>query len=455
MSKKLVWVVDASLKAGSGTRQVVILTYATDREDFIRQVEAHFARTGDQGQFLLAPLDASTYFERHGKVWLLYHIKSLGNAVKIVPLDDTAQQITREPENHLLAHTLAITPLDAQLGRHPTRFAPDNLFSLLWPQEAIPANRFDPDWQHWQPPTFDPPESDPKMSAKDRQIFGDPLPVLHVYFLADSARCFNFPVTNDSEYRCECLYLGQLAEKYEAVAPYLLEIIPGQTNPLRALFSQKGAIPQAASWDDETGIIIHSRQPFAKVINHLRKFSFIKDEAGVWRFFRFYDPQTLRHYLSSIATEADKLAHFFGAEERIIHAFGSGRGEDFIYYQLKDLSAKPIPIVMSDREQDGMKEVRWRESQEEILQHLRAHHTDLLTEADDDRLRETMEQGLQSGYDSQISVMQYVVCAFAAARAGQDFTRIEPQITAQYTTGDEKGNRLWEVFMEHHTQGNR
>lgn len=381
MSKKLVWVVDASLKAGSGTRQVVILTYATDREDFIRQVEAHFARTGDQGQFLLAPLDASTYFERHGKVWLLYHIKSLGNAVKIVPLDDTAQQITREPENHLLAHTLAITPLDAQLGRHPTRFAPDNLFSLLWPQEAIPANRFDPDWQHWQPPTFDPPESDPKMSAKDRQIFGDPLPVLHVYFLADSARCFNFPVTNDSEYRCECLYLGQLAEKYEAVAPYLLEIIPGQTNPLRALFSQKGAIPQAASWDDETGIIIHSRQPFAKVINHLRKFSFIKDEAGVWRFFRFYDPQTLRHYLSSIATEADKLAHFFGAEERIIHAFGSGRGEDFIYYQLKDLSAKPIPIVMSNKEIEGMDEVKRRQRFDDQAAYILDTHPELTANA--------------------------------------------------------------------------
>ncbi len=433
MSQQTVWIGEASLKAGSGTRHVIILAYATDREDFIRQVEAYFQETGDQGQFLLAPLDANTYFTRHGKVWLLSPIRTLGGTVKIIPLDEEPVH-TREETDYLLRHEITdFTPLDDQAGRYPPRFAPDELFTLLWPHGEIPANRFDPDWQSWQPPTFAPPETDPAIDAKDNALFGEKLPPLNVYFLADGARLDHFPDLY-ANYRCESLYKGELAETYDEAAPYLLEVIPSQTSELAGLFHRRDTLPLPVSWDDQTGIFIHSRHGFATVYNHFRKLTYLPDESGEWIFFRPYDPKVLRRYLETIASHPDKLARFFGSDERIIHGLGSGVDESFIYYQIKDLGdARPARILLTQWEMDGMDAQMAQESKQKILAYLRQQHTELFANSDDNTLLQTMDQAIEHGYDSEISLMQYVVCKAQAQQQQLNFSAIVAQIGQQNT----------------------
>lgn len=131
------------------------------------------------------------------------------------------------------------------------------------------------------------------------------------------------------------------------------------------LFSDEGAMTRF-NWHEELGIFIHSRYDFDTVLHHLRHFPVMKDENGKWFFFRFYDPKVLRNYLDVIATSPEKLNKFFGYEKRIIHAFGSGIGDSFYYYQIKALpeDTRNIPIILTDFEIKGFKDKKWLETRE-------------------------------------------------------------------------------------------
>ena len=338
------WISTAYLQEYPSTDKfVALLAFADSRETFEHLVKNTFNSEQTHYQYQLAPLKAEIFFQRHGQMWLAYQANGLKEGeVRVVELvGDKPKENFASETNYLLCHQINhVELLDRQFERHPKIFAPDEIFKLLFPNTPIPPDMTQLGWsENHQEPLFPSPVWDENTLKKDIALFGEPLPELKCYFILDANK-HKFLKPESFHCRIENLFQGEFAEITKEIGPYLVEVIPypdyKAESELMGLFSDEGAMTRF-NWHEELGIFIHSRYDFDTVLHHLRHFPVMKDENGKWFFFRFYDPKVLRNYLDVIATSPEKLNKFFGYEKRIIHAFGSGIGDSFYYYQIKAL----------------------------------------------------------------------------------------------------------------------
>jgi Domain of unknown function (DUF4123)/Inner membrane component of T3SS, cytoplasmic domain len=91
---------------------------------------------------------------------------------------------------------------------------------------------------------------------------------------------------SDSAY--QSLYEGLQGQVMAEQAPYLVEL--GGGSSFDEVLVRRG-------WGKSWGVYLTSREPFRELRRHLRKFLFVKDEAGRELYFRFYDPRVLRVFL--------------------------------------------------------------------------------------------------------------------------------------------------------------
>lgn len=370
------WISTAYLQESPSTDKfVALLAFADSRETFEQLVKTTFNSEQTHYQYQLAPLKAEIFFQRHGQMWLAYQANGLKEGeVRVVELvGDKPKENFASETNYLLCHQINnVELLDRQFGRHPQIFAPDEIFKLLFPNTPIPPDMTQLGWsENHQEPVFPSPVWDENTLKKDIALFGEPLPELKCYFILDANK---HKLLEPERFHCriENLFQGEFAEITKEIGPYLVEVIPypdyKAESELMGLFSDEGAMTRF-NWHEELGIFIHSRYDFDTVLHHLRHFPVMKDENGKWFFFRFYDPKVLRNYLDVIATSPEKLNKFFGYEKRIIHAFGSGIGDSFYYYQIKALpeDTRNIPIILTDFEIKGFKDKKWLETREKMV----------------------------------------------------------------------------------------
>ncbi|OTA17962.1 hypothetical protein Xvie_00640 [Xenorhabdus vietnamensis] len=113
-----------------------------------------------------------------------------------------------------------------------------------------------------------------------------------------------------SNLRWESLFQGETQITLEDSAPYLVELTDDIT--VCSAFQQKITQPSTP----ELGIFIDSDQPFPVIRNHLRKFTYLRNEQQQsWVFYRFYVPQGLLPLLKSLPDE--QLMHFMRPITRI------------------------------------------------------------------------------------------------------------------------------------------
>jgi hypothetical protein len=115
--------------------------------------------------------------------------------------------------------------------------------------------------------------------------------------------------------RVVCLYRGELAPDMAEVAPYLVELFPGDAFTEWLLNEGAGGSP---NW----GIFALSRFSLTEVRKHFRKFLTVYDDAGKPLLFRFYDPRVLVKFLPTCDREG--LGQFF---ERVT-SFAAENGPD-------------------------------------------------------------------------------------------------------------------------------
>lgn len=123
-----------------------------------------------------------------------------------------------------------------------------------------------------------------------------------VFALLDAARdphVLGLLIVEENAYRS--LYEGPAADDYADFAPYLVEL-PKDT-PLLEVLIREG-------WNNSWGVFLTSRQPFAEVRKHFRRFLLAELPNGDEVLFRFYDPRVLRVYLRNCNVE--ETAAFFG-----------------------------------------------------------------------------------------------------------------------------------------------
>ena len=435
------WISTAYLQQSPSTDKfVALLAFADSRETFEQLVKTTFNSEQTHYQYQLAPLKAEIFFQRHGQMWLAYQANGLKEGeVRVVELvGDKPKENFASETNYLLCHQINnVKLLDRQFGHHPKVFAPDEIFKLLFPNMPTPPNITQLGWsENHQEPVFPSPVWDENTLKKDITLFGEPLPELKCYFILDANK---HKLLEPESFHCriENLFQGEFAEITKEIGPYLVEVIPypdyKAESELMGLFSDKGAMTRF-NWHEELGIFIHSRYDFDTVLHHLRHFPVMKDENGKWFFFRFYDPKVLRNYLDVIATSPEKLNKFFGYEKRIIHAFGSGIGNSFYYYQIKALpeDTRNIPIILTDFEIKGFKDKKWLETREKMVGYILKTYPHVYSPLEQEQLIKHLDEARNKNYIYETAIVQYAVAKQSAVKNGRDFATLEKQLEQEF-----------------------
>ena len=435
------WISTAYLQQSPSTDKfVALLAFADSRETFEHLVKNTFNSEQTHYQYQLAPLKAEIFFQRHGQMWLAYQANGLKEGeVRVVELvGDKPKENFASETNYLLCHQINnVKLLDRQFGRHPQIFAPDEIFKLLFPNTPIPPDMTQLGWsENHQEPVFPSPVWDENTLKKDITLFGEPLPELKCYFILDANK---HKLLEPESFHCriENLFQGEFAEITKEIGPYLVEVIPSPDykaeSELMGLFSDEGAMTRF-NWHEELGIFIHSRYDFDTVLHHLRHFPVMKDENGKWFFFRFYDPKVLRNYLDVIATSPEKLNKFFGYEKRIIHAFGSGIGDSFYYYQIKALpeDTRNIPIILTDFEIKGFKDKNWLETREKMVGYILKTYPHVYSPLEQEQLIKNLDEARNKNYIYETAIVQYAVAKQSAVKNGRDFATLEKQLEQEF-----------------------
>ena len=435
------WISTAYLPQSPSTDKfVALLAFADSRETFEQLVKTTFNSEQTHYQYQLSPLKAEIFFQRHGQMWLAYQANGLKEGeVRVVELvGDKPKENFASETNYLLCHQINnVKLLDRQFGRHPQIFAPDEIFKLLFPNTPIPPDMTQLGWsENHQEPVFPSPVWDENTLKKDITLFGEPLPELKCYFILDANK---HKLLEPESFHCriENLFQGEFAEITKEIGPYLVEVIPSPDykaeSELMGLFSDEGAMTRF-NWHEELGIFIHSRYDFDTVLHHLRHFPVMKDENGKWFFFRFYDPKVLRNYLDVIATSPEKLNKFFGYEKRIIHAFGSGIGDSFYYYQIKALpeDTRNIPIILTDFEIKGFKDKKWLETREKMVGYILKTYPHVYSPLEQEQLIKNLDEGRNKNYIYETAIVQYAVAKQSAVKNGRDFAALEKQLEQEF-----------------------
>ena len=435
------WISTAYLQQSPSTDKfVALLAFADSRETFEHLVKNTFNSEQTHYQYQLAPLKAEIFFQRHGQMWLAYQANGLKEGeVRVVELvGDKPKENFASETNYLLCHQINnVKLLDRQFGRHPKIFAPDEIFKLLFPNTPTPPNITQLGWsENHQEPVFPSPVWDENTLKRDIALFGEPLPELKCYFILDANK---HKLLEPESFHCriENLFQGEFAEITKEIGPYLVEVIPypdyKAESELMGLFSDEGAMTRF-NWHEELGIFIHSRYDFDTVLRHLRHFPVMKDENGKWFFFRFYDPKVLRNYLDVIATSPEKLNKFFGYEKRIIHAFGSGIGDSFYYYQIKALpeDTRNIPIILTDFEIKGFKDKKWLETRGKMVGYILKTYPHVYSPLEQEQLINNLDEGRNKNYIYETAIVQYAVAKQSAVKNGRDFAALEKQLEQEF-----------------------
>ena len=436
------WISTAYLQQSPSTDKfVALLAFADSRETFEQLVKTTFNSEQTHYQYQLAPLKAEIFFQRHGQMWLAYQANGLKEGeVRVVELvGDKPKENFASETNYLLCHQINnVKLLDRQFGRHPQIFAPDEIFKLLFPNTPTPPDMTQLGWsENHQEPLFPSPVWDENTLKKDITLFGEPLPELKCYFILDANK---HKLLEPESFHCriENLFQGEFAEITKEIGPYLVEVIPypdyKAESELMGLFSDEGAMTRF-NWHEELGIFIHSRYDFDTVLHHLRHFPVMKDENGKWFFFRFYDPKVLRNYLDVIATSPEKLNKFFGYEKRIIHAFGSGIGDSFYYYQIKALpeDTRNIPIILTDFEIKGFKDKKWLETREKMVGYILKTYPHVYSPLEQEQLIKNLDEARNKNYIYETAIVQYAVAKQSAVKNGRDFAALEKQLEQEFS----------------------
>ena len=435
------WISTTYLQQSPSTDKfVALLAFADSRETFEQLVKTTFNSEQTHYQYQLAPLKAEIFFQRHGQMWLAYQANGLKEGeVRVIELvGDKPKENFASETNYLLCHQINnVKLLDRQFERHPKIFAPDEIFKLLFPNTPTPPNMTQLGWsENHQEPLFPSPVWDENTLKKDIALFGEPLPELKCYFILDANK---HKLLEPESFHCriENLFQGEFAEITKEIGPYLVEVIPypdyKAESELMGLFSDEGAMTRF-NWHEELGIFIHSRYDFDTILHHLRHFPVMKDENGKWFFFRFYDPKVLRNYLDVIATSPEKLNKFFGYEKRIIHAFGSGIGDSFYYYQIKALpeDTRNIPIILTDFEIKGFKDKKWLETRGKMVGYILKTYPHVYSPLEQEQLIKHLDEARNKNYIYETAIVQYAVAKQSAVKNGRDFATLEKQLEQKF-----------------------
>lgn len=143
----------------------------------------------------------------------------------------------------------------------------------------------------------------------------------HSYAVIDAASVPNLPERlAASEMPHACLFEGRAAQDLGVAAPWLVELAPGE-KLLRDLFTRTA--DQIAEGHAPAGLFLRSENGFPEVKAHLRQFVRLRDEAGNWAYFRFWEgPYLFGVFEALTRNELAEFGRLFVSRKAVIGSFG-------------------------------------------------------------------------------------------------------------------------------------
>ena len=299
-----------------------LIGFAQSRDDFQQKIEHYKTQHQCKLTSQLAPLPATTWFQRHG------HQTQVFTQAQQLKHDELRFLLAQEENqtnqtNYLIEESLTVTPFIGQpaikngpLSYLPEKLATHEFFSKLTsehnPKEGLyyPNSHFTANEQDYR-----------------------------YYAIFDGVKSFTLPQLSAHEGKTDSLYKGELKSKMDTNAPFLtqLTVTDREDSPFVQLLFTQAEPDFLGAWDANPAIFIRSQQSFEKLAFHFRKFIHLHDEhTDKWYFFRFYDPLVLVAYLHYIAHSPAKLASFFGYRDGqgMIESFGARIGNRFYLFSL-------------------------------------------------------------------------------------------------------------------------
>ena len=189
-----------------------------------------------------------------------------------------AQAAVMDPTDDVRYDRIEVRPLDRQFGVHPALAVPAGVSEIIFGQ----------------------------MHGTDSTPF--------TYALFDAAR-----VAGLSERLVaaaiphDCLVRGLSRDKLGAVSPWLVQL-RADNRLCRDLFTA-GDAPWEL-WGREAYILMRSHDELANLVDHLRRFTKLRDSKGQWHFFRFQEPLVMRTIVMGLPDDARR--RFLAPFQRMI-----------------------------------------------------------------------------------------------------------------------------------------
>lgn len=131
-----------------------------------------------------------------------------------------------------------------------------------------------------------------------------------------------------------CLYAGTLPWQLEMAAPYLVQLDKDDDRFTNYVLDN--------GWGRSWGIFLRSEASIETLRRHLRGFLRVKDEAGKFLVFRYYDPRVLRVYLPTC--RADELRTVFGPIDTYLLEAPDGSGMIEYRFDGRQLSERSVEL---------------------------------------------------------------------------------------------------------------
>ncbi|KOY62267.1 hypothetical protein AM629_09630 [Photorhabdus heterorhabditis] len=168
----------------------------------------------------------------------------------------------------------------------------------------------------------------------------------HLYAVIDAAVYqqagrFIIPDLLASSLRWQGLFKGETQVSLEDSAPYLIELSKNNDNQ-----PELQRYIMNADNRSELSLFIQSEQPFEILLNHLRKFAYLKNElTQAWAFFRFYHPNTLTTLLNTLSD--GPLANFMQGINAVWFYGNEPDTRHIITIAENIRQAKPAPVTIN------------------------------------------------------------------------------------------------------------
>lgn len=189
-----------------------------------------------------------------------------------------------------------------------------------------------------------------------------------LYAVIDAAQVTGLQdMLEDQQISAKCLYTGDALERHSELAPWLVELNPGD-RLLRGLMTA-APTPEADAgwhlWRNQVGIFIRSAQPLEALWRHFRRYTRIQEEGGGTFLFRFFEPDFLAPML--MQAEPGEIAGFFAPLDKII-AIEQRQPEIWAASILSasEITEPPRPMVLTRRKYRALKLVEFNRTAQRI-----------------------------------------------------------------------------------------